>query len=384
VTSPSAGPATSSADELRALRDATRRLVGARTPGSANEHVVATAAPPDRAHWSALAEQLGLQGVRIPEEHGGVGLGLVEELLVHEELGRALHGGPFLPVVAQVTPVLLGHLGQEPVPALLEGIAAGETVVVPAFAGWYDAEASLPVLDEEGRVTGVVPSVMEPIGADHLLVVAEQGADAVLLLVDGRSERVTSTRLPAVDLTRRFADVHLDGAPATELARGDEARRAAAQLESGAALALCADSVGLAGAAFEMTIDHLKIREQFGQVLGAFQGLKHQAAELLVLLESARSALAFAQDAQRSGDDDLATAALAVARRRCGSAAFRITNEAIHLHGGIGFTWEHRVHLFHRRAKTNEVLLDARGGQARVLASTVFDLYARDHALGER
>jgi alkylation response protein AidB-like acyl-CoA dehydrogenase len=367
---------TTSVAEQQALRDATRRFLPTVTPATANEHVAAAADPPSRAVWRSLATRLGLQAVRIPEELGGVGLGRAEELLVHQEMGRALHGGPFLPVVAQAIPVLLAHRDHEVVPELLAGVAGGELVVVPAYARWYDPEAELPVLDDGGLVRGVIPSVLEPLGADHLLVVAEHAGVPVVGLVPGPAVR--TARLTSVDLTRRFADVHLDGTPFRELARGPEALRDAGLVESGGALALCADSVGLAAAAFEMTVAYLQVREQFGQVLGAFQGLKHQAAELLVLLESARSALAFAADAQGGDDARLAAAALAVARRRCGTAAFRITNEAIHLHGGIGFTWEHGIHLFHRRAKTNELLLDVHGSQAGVLADAVADLYARD------
>ncbi|QIG43736.1 acyl-CoA dehydrogenase [Nocardioides anomalus] len=359
----------SSEEERRALREASRRLLVSHTPQSADEHGAATAAAPDRQAWTALAEQLGLLGVRVPEELGGVGLGLAEELLVHEEAGRALHGGPFLPVLAQTVPALVRHA-----PDRLEAVLAGVEVVVPACTAWYRPDAAPLVLDRSGRVSGTVPSVLEPVGADRLLVVAERDGAPVLGLVDAAS--TTMTRLTGVDLTRRFADVRLDDVPLDELARGDDAHEAVTALESDGALALCADAVGAASAAFAMSVDYLTVREQFGQVIGAFQGLKHQAADLLVLLESARSALAFAADARQGDDEGLARAALAVARRRCGSAAFRITNEAIHLHGGIGFTWEHRVHLHHRRAKTDEVLLDAQGAQARVLADAVFGLYA--------
>jgi alkylation response protein AidB-like acyl-CoA dehydrogenase len=360
---------TSSEDERRALRGATRRLLASLTPHSADEHVAATAAPSDRQAWTALADQLGLLAVRVPEGLGGVGLGLAEELLVHEEAGRALHGGPFLPVLAQTVPALLHHA-----PERLDPVLAGAEIVVPAYTAWYRPDAEPLGVDGSGRVTGTVPAVLEPFGADRLLVVAEGDGEVLLGLVDAAA--ATATRLSGVDLTRRFGDVRLDGVPLEVLARGDDARRAVVDLEADGALALCADAVGVASAAFEMAVEYLTVREQFGQVIGAFQGLKHQAADLLVLLESARSALAFACDARGSDDEGLARAALAVARRRCGSAAFRITNEAIHLHGGIGFTWEHRVHLFHRRAKTDEVLLDAQGAQARVLADTLFDRYA--------
>jgi alkylation response protein AidB-like acyl-CoA dehydrogenase len=291
-------------------------------------------------------------------------------------MGRALHGGPFLPAVAQAVPALLTRSHHALVSGLLTDLVAGAAVVVPAYSSWYAADAAALEVDTRRRVHGVVPSVLEPLGADWLLVVADDGGEPVLGLVDATDCEMT--RLTGVDLTRRFADVRFGGVELAELARGAEAGAVLAALEADGALALCADSVGLAGAAFEMTIDYLKVREQFGQPLGSFQGLKHQAADLLVLLESARSALAFAVESRLDGNPTSARAALAVARRRCASAAFRITNAAIHLHGGIGFTWEHPVHLYHRRAKTNEVLLDPRGAQARVLADVVFGLY--DHA----
>jgi alkylation response protein AidB-like acyl-CoA dehydrogenase len=364
-----------STDERRALRDATSRLLRASTPVSANDHVAATSEAPDRATWRALAERLGLQGVRVPEELGGAGLELAEELLVHEEMGRALHGGPFLPVVAQAVPALLGLVDRADVRALLVGVTAGETIVVPAYSCWYDAAAPWPVL-VAGRVSGTVPGVMEPVGADAYLVAALDAGEPAVVLVQGTEPGVSVLRLPSVDLTRRFGDVRLEAAAGVVLATGERARGALASIEAGGTLALAAECVGVAAEAFETTVDYLKVREQFGQVIGSFQAVKHQAADLLVLLESARSALAFALDAV-DAETHLRSAALAVARRRCGTAAFRITNEAIHLHGGIGFTWEHRIHLYHRRAKTNEVLLDEQGIQARALAAEVAALYAQ-------
>ncbi|GAA3516255.1 acyl-CoA dehydrogenase family protein [Aeromicrobium panaciterrae] len=370
-----------STEETRALRDATRRLVRATTPRTADEHVEQTSAPLDRTAWLAMAERLGLQAVRVPEELGGTGLGLEEQLLVHEEMGRALYGGPFVPVVGQVVPALLGLADDEPVRAMVRQISAGKLIVVPAFARWYDRNASLPVLRDGDNLSGVVPTVLEGLDVDAWLVPALDGDEPVIALVLAGDQHSMVTPLPSADLTRRFADVEFSGASATVLARGARALEAMEALETGAVLALSAESVGIAAEALAMTIDYVKVREQFGQVIGSFQSIKHQVSELFVLLESARSALAGAVDAVDQATA-MRTASLAVARRRCGSTGFRIANEAIHLHGGIGFTWEHRIHLYYRRAKTNEVLLDERGTQARVLAASVSELYAHGNGIG--
>jgi alkylation response protein AidB-like acyl-CoA dehydrogenase len=127
-----------------------------------------------------------------------------------------------------------------------------------------------------------------------------------------------------------------------------------------------------------MTVDYVKVRRQFGRPIGSFQAVKHRCADMLVRLEAARSALAFAIRAADSPDVRHAAAALAVARTHCGDQAFWITNEAIHLHGGIGFTWEHPAHLYYRRAKSNQVLLDPDGSQRRVLAATVAAAYEEE------
>ncbi len=362
-----------SEEDLRALRSATRRLLADTTPASADAHEAAAAAPYDRATWRAFAERLGLQGVRVPDELGGTGLGVDAELVVHEEMGRAVHGGPFLPVVGQAVPALLELIDGETARILLADIAAGTAVVVPA----YDPLGPLPHLQDGAggpTVTGAVASVLAGADADGWLVPAVDGSERVLTWVPAGSGASAHPR-ETLDLTRGAAEVRLDAARAVVQASGPAAERACDTWESAGARALAAEGVGLAVEALRMTVEYVQVREQFGQAIAAFQGVKHQVAELYVLLESARSALSFAV---RSADAEptLRRAALAVARRRCGDAAFRIANETIHLHGGIGFTWEHRAHLYYRRAKANQVLLDPGGRQARALAADVVAIYA--------
>jgi alkylation response protein AidB-like acyl-CoA dehydrogenase len=367
-------------EESRELREATRGFLRALPAQSADDHEAASAAPLDRRAWTQMARQLGLQGVRVPEDLGGTGLDLDAELVVHEEMGGALQGGPFLPVVGQAVPALLTLADDERVRAMLAEIAAGTSVVVPADARWYEPDAASPILSEGGgedgsTITGIVPAVLAGASADSWLVAADDGGQTVLAWVRAGAPGTATEPMTTIDLTRGFATLRLENAAATVLARGDKAERAREAMEAAGALALAAECVGIAAESLDLTVAYVKVREQFGQVIGAFQGVKHQLADLHVTLESARSALAFA--ARSVGEDPrLRDAALAVARRRCGAAAFRIAGEAIHLHGGIGFTWEHGVHLYYRRAKTNQLLLDAGGRQARTIVTNAAALYA--------
>jgi alkylation response protein AidB-like acyl-CoA dehydrogenase len=180
-----------------------------------------------------------------------------------------------------------------------------------------------------------------------------------------------------------MARVTLAGAPAEHLAGGAAAGAALAAARQGLMLALAAECVGLAGRALEMTVGYVATRRQFGRPIGSFQAVKHRCAEMLVRLEAAWSALYLATSGLGDGPDPvlpvaggLAAARLSAARICTGEAAFEIANEAIHLHGGIGFTWDYPLHLYYRRAKSNQQLLDSSGGQRIELATRVAALYA--------
>ncbi len=405
--------------ERDALREVTRGYLDAETDHATAAAILAgarAAAAPgpggdregDRTSWRALAG-LGLQGASVAEDLGGAGLGLAAALLVHEELGRALYGGPFLGTVGQVLPGLQA-LGDVPAArSLITRIAEGSLTAAAAVP--LDAPPGLPaVLDAGGGRSPVSPVTAEPTGdgwrldgglpcvidaevADGLLVAAALPDGGLgLCWADAAAPGVTIQPLPTVDLTRRMARVTFAGAPAAHLAGGAAAGAglAAAGLAAagqGLMLALAAECVGLAGRALEMTVGYVATRRQFGRPVGSFQAVKHRCAELLVRLEAARSALFLAAsglDEAAGGEakpvlpvaGGLAAARLSAARICTGEAAFAITNEAIHLHGGIGFTWDYPLHLYYRRAKSNQQLLDASGGQRIELATRVAALYA--------
>jgi alkylation response protein AidB-like acyl-CoA dehydrogenase len=364
--------------ERRALREAVRKAL---EPPQGRP---AAGGPPGRAAWQKLADDLGLAGVSIPESLGGSGLGRAEEMIVHEEMGRVLSGLPFSSTVGKAA-AALRELGSTAADGRLAEVASGALTVAAVLAvepgqSGLTAEAGRPA-----RITGVASAVIDAANADALLVLAADDEGAVLGWLPADAEGVRIQPMTAIDLTRSLARVEFDRAPATVLARGAAAAAAAEAGQRNWYLALAAESVGLAARALEMTVAYVKVRHQFGRPIGSFQAVKHRCADMLVQLETARSALAFAQraaDAADAGDGDPrdVTAALAVARMYCGQIPFWIANETIHLHGGIGFTWEHPAHLYYRRAKSNQVLLDPQERQRRVLATLIADRYDREEA----
>jgi alkylation response protein AidB-like acyl-CoA dehydrogenase len=368
---------TADDDELRALREVTRSHLAALAPPTTDGRVLDPAAPLDRDAWRALATGLGLPGVRVPEELGGAGLDRAAELVLHEELGRALYDGPLLGTL-QVAAALL-ELADDPANRdRLRAVAAGELVAVPAMP----VEETFPLLYPESArdgerivLTGSLPCVVDAQVVDALLVLAEHEGFHAYFWVRTDDPGVRVVPLQGLDLTRRVASVVLTRAGGELLAEQDRARAAVAAVRQGTALALAAESVGVADRCLEMTVEHLKVRRQFGREIGSFQAVKHRCADLLVELETARSALALALRAVEANDlrgrRPASLAGLAVARTRCGRAAFRIARETVHLHGGTGYTWEHPAHLYLRRATANQALLDSTGQQARLLATSV-------------
>jgi len=364
------------ADRL-SLRAAARDFLSAALPPNGRP-VEAEATVFDRTGWGRMATELGLTGVPFAEEDGGSGLGLEAELLVHEELGRVLSTAPYLSTVGTVGAALRALDTPEAV-QLRRAIAAGELVA----AALLDP---VPATLHEGqwRLSGRQDFVIDASVADGLLVLAQAGAgahDRALLWLPSGGAGVQVEPLPAVDLTRRFARVTLRDATGTVLAQGAAAIAAAGAAQVGLSLGLAAESIGVAARALELTVDYVKVRHQFGRAIGSFQAVKHLCAEMVVRLEGARSALALAVQAADESDPRLAAAHLAVARAHCGERCFWVTNEAIHLHGGIGFTWEHPAHLYYRRARSNQQLLDPYANQRQLVAELIAEHYAQEAAV---
>jgi alkylation response protein AidB-like acyl-CoA dehydrogenase len=318
----------------------------------------------DRGTWRRLANELGLQGLAVPERFGGSGFGPVELGVVFEELGRALAGGPFLASVGLATTALLASGDDAACERYLPGLAAGEqvaTLALPEDGGSWDVHDVATRADagtDGWTLTGTKNYVLDGCAADLLLVVARSAGGVGLFAVDADAAGATLERAPLAtfDLTRRQARVELRATPARLVgAEGEGAPAVEQALRTGAVL-LAAEQVGVAAWALDTAVAYAGIREQFGRPIGSFQAVKHKCADMLLRLEGARSASAFALWAAAERPEELPRAA-AIAKSYCSEAASFCAAQCLQVHGGIGFTWEHPTHLYLKRAKSAESLL---------------------------
>lgn len=316
----------------------------------------------DRALWEQMAG-LGWLALAVPEEQGGLGLGMAHLAVLYEELGRELASVPALPTL-MVAQVLAEH---EDGAGLLGAIAQGSTLAAIALPGSHGMLSRAA----DGTVSGTLRHVLFADVADLIAVPVDLGDAIGLALVPAGTGGLRITPRPLVDLTRSSADVAFERmrlADCTVLALSDAAW---AKLEDHAAIGVASDAVGASAAIFEMTLDYLKTREQFGRPIGSFQALKARMADWKAKVEAmtalsrhaamqvaARLSDAATQVAGGRGD---ASAAASGARAYAAQIGAGLAGDAIQLHGGIGFTWEHPCHLFLKRAKLNEQLF---GGPA--------------------
>lgn len=352
------------------LRSSVRDLVAARS----EPKTVAGVYDGDRSVveplWRAIAGDLGLAGLLIPEERGGAGASAREAAVVLEELGRSVAPVPFLTSSVVATTVLLAAEPGGAADELLAGLAAGErtaALVIPLAAGPGDEVPAFAV-DADGRLTGSARSVAGALEADVLLMpVGTAGGTAVYAVpaADARIEPVVS-----LDMTRQLADVTLEGVAGQELLGGAQGGDAVARaLEVGAAL-LASEQYGVAQWCLTTTIAYLKDRRQFGRVVGGYQAIKHRLADLYAAVESAGAAARYAAAATAEGDDD-AVVSTAVAQSFCSDVAVKAAEEAVQLHGGIGMTWEHPAHLYLKRAKADQIALGTPAAHRARLAELV-------------
>ncbi|MEH0554840.1 acyl-CoA dehydrogenase family protein [Streptomyces sp. B21-101] len=327
--------------------------------------------------WRRMAGELGLQGLAVPEEYGGSGFGYVDLGIVFEEAGRALLGGPYFATVALAAEALLRCADEQARHDFLPGIASGGTVATLALTeegGRWDEQGIglTAAYDETGgwRLNGVKTYVPDGHLADLLLVAARTPSGTSLLAVEtADAPGLARTPLPTLDQTRKQARVEFTDTPARLLGPEGTAWPALERTLATAAVLLAAEQVGGAAAALDAAVEYAKIREQYGRPIGSFQGIKHKCADMLMEIESARSAAyggLWALDA--GGDTEIAIAA-ALAQAFCSEAFTKVAADNIQVHGGIGFTWEHPAHLYFKRAKSSEVLLGTPSYHRELLAT---------------
>jgi alkylation response protein AidB-like acyl-CoA dehydrogenase len=347
-------------DEQEALRDVMRGFLQKYSTESDVRTVMDGDEGYDAAAWRIAAEQIGVQELAIPEEMGGGGYGFDELAIVMEETGRTLFPAPLLSTAVLATSALLsvgGSYGGE----LLARIAGGDliaTVAVSEAQLHWDPDDITTVAEESGGrwvLSGGKPYVLDGAQSDVILVAARTTAGLSLLAVESGADGLSVDPLDSMDKTRRLAAVKFDNTPAVLLGDDGSAWETLSGVYDRALAALACEQVGGAQAALEMTVEYLNVRHQFGRPIGSFQAIKHRCADLLVEVESARSAAAYASAAVAAGSDDDSVAA-SIAKVYCSQAFYHVAAESIQMHGGIGFTWEHPAHLYFKRAKSSEAL----------------------------
>jgi len=331
-------------DEQEMLRKSAHEFLASRYP---IERVaeIADGAGFDAGQWSEVAD-LGWTGISLPEDAGGAGMGFLEEMVVIEELGRSLYPGPFFSTVVLAQPALAGASD------LVEQLAAGKTAATLAWAGADGsfATSSLPTKatrdGDAWRLSGITLFVPDLAVAELVVVAAEGEGGAGLWAVQRDGEGVRWEDLPTVDSTRRLGALHLDNAPARQLATEAGALD---RIRDRALAALAVEAVGVADRALQFAVEHAKTRVQFDRPIGVFQAVSHKLADAYVDVENARSLAYFAGWAVSNGADEARDAA-AGAKAYASDAAVDICEKAIQAHGGIGFTWEHPLHRYYKRA----------------------------------
>jgi alkylation response protein AidB-like acyl-CoA dehydrogenase len=318
------------------LRDSVRSFFAEQAP-------VRSQLVDDPSIWKRLTAELGLTGLAVPEEYGGSGASFAELAVVLEEAGRTLLRAPLLSTA--VAAAALVHAGAaDLVPRLLDGSTSAALVVDKIRTAGPKGDL----------LSGNVQQVVDAASAGLLLVTAGD----TLYAVDAATVRIDPVE--PLDPTRPLGRVHLDGTHGRAI--GPSAY--AIDLLH---IAYAAESVGAARAALEMTVDYLKVRQQFGRPLGSFQALRHRVADLTVELDAATSTVWYAARAAADQADDLRVVA-PLAKAVAQDAFTHIAGEVIQLHGGIGFTWEHNAHLYFKRAWATALL----HGDSRTLRRTAF------------
>ena len=347
-------------DEQEELRRALRRFLEEVSPPREVRRLMATDAGYDAALWRRMATELGWQGLAIPERYGGAGYGCAEMSIVLEEMGRALLCAPFLSSVVLAATALTESADEDAQARYLPDIASGDLVATVAISDRDGAPEGADLTAARGGdgwvLRGDAAFVLDGHMAGLVLVPARANGAVSLFAVDAGAGGLRRTPLDSMDQTRKLASLSFEDTPACLVGTNGDGSRVLSRVLDRAAVALAAEQVGGASRCLEMAVEYAKTRVQFGRPIGSFQAVKHKCADMLVAVESARSAL-FRATRHAMTDDAALPASASIAKTLCSEAYLHVATENIHVHGGIGFTWEHSAHLYFRRAKSGEMLL---------------------------
>jgi alkylation response protein AidB-like acyl-CoA dehydrogenase len=351
--------------EQEELRASVRRFLADRAPMSRVRELM-DGGETDWAVWEQAGSQLGLQGLAIPESYGGAGFSFAEQAVVLEEFGAALYGGPYLASAVLAATAVLASPDEGARRGLLPDIASGQTVATLAFTedggSWDPAAIRLsatkdgPGVNGAWRLDGHKSFVLDGATAGLVLVVAATDAGLSLFAVEGDADGLSRVALPALDQTRQLARLEFAGVTGALIGSPGDGAAALDRALDVAAVALAAEQLGGAQRALDMAVEYAKVRRQFDRPIGSFQAIKHRCADLLLEVESLRSAVGYAAAAVAEDSPEIPVLAPLV-KAYASETYFHVAAENIQIHGGIGFTWEHDAHLYFKRAKASELFL---------------------------
>jgi alkylation response protein AidB-like acyl-CoA dehydrogenase len=359
----------------RLLQKSARDLFARVCPAKKVRELMASDTAFDAKLWSAVAEQ-GWLGIHLSESNGGLGLGVVDLAVVGEEMGRACFPGPFLGTVWAATLLAEANAASKYLKSLTSGESKGAVALLDSDASWYLPEVQLQAR-ESGKgyqITGRTSFVSDAGVADVIIGVAKAGDDFLLFTVPARTAGASIRATPGLDQTRKLYDVTFESVTVgveDVVAVGDAAFRALVRSMQVAMILVCADMLGGMQWIMEDAVEYAKTRQQFGKPIGSFQAVQHMCADMLLWTESSRSAIYFAAWAL-DAEPGSAARAVSTAKVYTSDASREVANRGVQVHGGIGFTWEHDLHLYYKRSKASEILFGDAGHHRAQLADLVF------------
>ena len=350
------------------LKDTARKFFANECPMAQVRKLMEADTAYDAALWQKLADQ-GFTGIIVPEEHGGMGLGIVELILLMEEAGYALLPGPLLSTL--MAGAVLHACGSEAqqkkyLTQIANGQARATVALLESNATWDPAALKI---SGANKLNGAKLFVTDAAVADLILVVTASG----VYLVEGKASGLKMEAMKGMDLTRKIYSVQFNNTPAEKLAGSSAGLGRALDI---ATAALAAEMTGGMQRVLETTVAYAKTRKQFGKPIGIFQAVQHMCADMYLETESARSAAYYAAWALQENAPE-ASSSVSIAKMYASDASRSVGNRGIQVHGGMGFTWENDIHLYYRRAKSSETMLGDAAFHRERIAKLVIDAGAK-------
>ncbi len=358
------------------LRETARATLTHNCPLTRVRELMASEDHQDTMLWQVIADQAWI-GLHLRENVGGLGLGLVELAVVSEEMGRACVPGPFLATTWAAT--LLAQSDHEQHAAIVSSITNGSLTATVALmdqdSDWDIEQIQTPIKKTAvgWQLTGRKTCVLDAAVSDILLCAVRLGTELAIVSLSMNAAGVQCTETRSLDATRKLYDVSFDTVSIVQkdiIVVGDQAALWLEYAMRVATVSVCAEMLGAMQWIRETTLDYAKTRKQFDRTIGSYQAVQHQCADMMLMTESARAATYYAAWALSVGAVD-GNKAIAIAKAYCSDAGREVAHRGIQVHGGIGFTWEHDMHLFVKRIKVCEFLFGDAAWQREQIAKLI-------------